>query len=216
MWRCTAQPCIHTRNRSKLALVIDPAVDSFTASSLHTCSVVRSLQTSTNVPEAGVGVVGEVAEGGVVDVEHPHLFPVAAELEPLGVRGGLACHHRAVLPEQVAVHVVADVAPALRGDAVPVPDVVGLHPEPPARARRHRGGHHLQVQVTRACRAGRVNHHQQHEQRHQRMAEEQELERHDEQLVLRPNHSVGGAGPSCLFRNRKKYCSLLRFPRGNV
>jgi hypothetical protein len=130
--------------------------------SRHLDSQPASLDASTRaptcVPESGVGVVGEVAEGGVVDVKHPHLFPVAAELEPLCVGGGLTCHHRAVLPEQVAVHVIADVAPALRGDAVPIPDVVGLHPEPPARARRHGarrrggGGHHLQVQVARAPR----------------------------------------------------------------
>jgi hypothetical protein len=47
------------------------------------------------------------------------------------------------------------------------------------------------VQVTRACRAGRVNNYQQHEQRHQRMAEEQEVERHDEQLAPAPPVFLG-------------------------
>ncbi|BAS92648.1 Os05g0192200, partial [Oryza sativa Japonica Group] len=41
------------------------------------------------VPESVLGVVGEVGEGGLVDVEHPDLLAVAGELEALGVGDGL-------------------------------------------------------------------------------------------------------------------------------
>jgi len=63
------------------------------------------------------------------------------------------------------------------GDAVPAPDVVGLHPEAGgarAAARRRGGGHHH----LQAWGGVNVNHQQQHEQRHECVAAGEEPELH--------------------------------------
>jgi hypothetical protein len=82
-----------------------------------------------------LGVVGEVGERGLVDVEHPHLLPFAGELQALGVGDGLVDDGAGVAPVVAAHHVVADVPLAAGRDGAPVAQGVGLHGEPPAVAR---------------------------------------------------------------------------------
>jgi hypothetical protein len=88
-----------------------------------------------HVPEAVLGVVGEVGERGLVDVEHPHLPAVAGELEPLGVGDGLVDDDAGVPAVVPAEHVVADVALAAGRHRLPVALVVRLHGQAPAVAR---------------------------------------------------------------------------------
>ncbi|KAB8098429.1 hypothetical protein EE612_027628, partial [Oryza sativa] len=87
------------------------------------------------VPESVVGVVGEVGEGGLVDVEHPDLLAVAGELEALGVGDGLVDDDGGVAAVVAAEHVVADVALAPGRHRPPPDHVVRLHAQPPAVAR---------------------------------------------------------------------------------
>ena len=52
-----------------------------------------------HVPEAVLGVVGEVGEGGLVDVEDPHLLAVAGELQAVDVGIAAAVTAGRVVPD---------------------------------------------------------------------------------------------------------------------
>ena len=85
-----------------------------------------------HVPEAVSGVVGEVGERGLVDVEDPHLLAVAGELQALDVGDSLVNDNLGIAAVVTAEHVVPDVALAAGGDRLPVTHVVRLHTQPPA------------------------------------------------------------------------------------
>ncbi|GJN35835.1 hypothetical protein PR202_gb24645 [Eleusine coracana subsp. coracana] len=95
--------------------------------SMHKCNNV--------VPEAMSGVVRQVGERGLVDVEHPHILAVAGELERLSVGDGLVDDDARVAPVLLTEHVMADVALALGRHRLPVPLVVSFHGQAPAIAR---------------------------------------------------------------------------------
>jgi hypothetical protein len=93
------------------------------------------IKEGTYVPEAMGGIVGEIGEGRLVDIEDPDLLAVAAQLEALGVGDGLVDDDAGVPAVVAAEHVVADVALAAGRHRRPVALVVRLHGQAPAVAR---------------------------------------------------------------------------------
>jgi hypothetical protein len=81
------------------------------------------------------GIVGEIGEGRLVDIEDPDLLAVAAQLEALGVGDGLVDDDAGVPAVVAAEHVVADVALAAGRHRRPIALVVRLHGQAPAVAR---------------------------------------------------------------------------------
>lgn len=82
------------------------------------------------------GVVGNIGEQGLVNVENPGVSPVAGDPDGLGVRRRIVGDSLQLRTVEIAGNVVLHEIQALLRYPGPSTGVVGLHREPPAIAEQ--------------------------------------------------------------------------------